>query len=87
MNELHASIRLLNLELFDDECDKRKNLTLIYEVNLKDIYGNSYLNKKKDVEYNFQYFPILIIVNNSELTEENIGKICEMLLYCQKKLK
>jgi len=60
MNELQAAIGLLNLELVADEINKRKTLTNIYKENLKDVKGIIYLEEKSDVEYNYQYFPILI---------------------------
>lgn len=60
MNELQAAIGLLNLNLVENEIEKRKKLTYIYRENLKEIEGIKYLDEKKDVTYNYQYFPILI---------------------------
>lgn len=60
MNEIQAAIGLLNLNLVDEEIEKRKKLTKIYKVNLKDIIGIRFLEENKEVIYNYQYFPILI---------------------------
>ncbi len=60
MNELQAAIGLLNLNIVEDEIEKRKNLTFIYRENLKNIDGIEYVKEKKNVKYNYQYFPILI---------------------------
>ncbi len=60
MNELQAAIGLLSLTLVKKEIEMRKNLTSIYQENLKDIEGIKYLDKKKEVKHNYQYFPILI---------------------------
>ncbi|MFX1276295.1 MAG: DegT/DnrJ/EryC1/StrS family aminotransferase [Promethearchaeota archaeon] len=60
MNELQAAIGLLNLELVDQEIEKRKKLSFIYREELDDVQGIRYLNDKKDVKHNYQYFPIII---------------------------
>ena len=60
MNELQAAIGLLNLNLVENEIEKRKKLTYIYQENLKEIAGIKYLNERNDVKYNYQYFPILV---------------------------
>jgi dTDP-4-amino-4,6-dideoxygalactose transaminase len=60
MNELQAAIGLLNLNLVEIEIKKRKRLSSIYQKNLKNIEGISYLDEKKEIKHNYQYFPILI---------------------------
>ncbi len=60
MNEVQAGIGLLNLRLVEEEIEKRKVLSLIYKENLADINGIKCMDEKKDVKYNYQYFPILI---------------------------
>ncbi len=60
MNEIQAAIGLLNLPRVDEEIEKRKFLTKIYKENLCDINGITYLDEKKHIRYNYQYFPILI---------------------------
>ena len=60
MNEVQAAIGLLNLNLVENEIEKRKKLAYIYRENLKEIEGIKYLDERKNVKYNYQYFPILI---------------------------
>lgn len=72
MNELQAAIGLLNLTLVKEEIEKRKNLTSIYEESLKNIEGIKYLDKKKDVKHNYQYFPILIDESKFKFNRDHI---------------
>ena len=72
MNELQAAVGLLNLELVADEINKRKTLTNIYKENLKDVKGIIYLDEKRDVEYNYQYFPILIDENEFSFNRDQL---------------
>ncbi len=72
MNELQAAIGLLTLTLVKKEIEKRKNLTTIYQENLKNIEGIKYLDKKKDVKHNYQYFPILIDESKFKFNRDHI---------------
>lgn len=60
LNELQAAIGLINLSLIKTEIEKRKYLSSIYRENLNEVEGIKLVNEKKDVKYNYQYFPILI---------------------------
>ena len=72
MNELQAAVGLLNLTLVNKEIETRKNLTSIYQENLKNIEGIKYLDKKKDVKHNYQYFPILIDESKFKFNRDHI---------------
>jgi dTDP-4-amino-4,6-dideoxygalactose transaminase len=72
MNELQAAIGLLVLKIVADEIKKREALTKIYKENLKEIKGITYLDEKKDVEYNYQYFPILIDENEFNVNRDQL---------------
>ena len=74
MNEFQAAIGLLNLQLINEEIDKRKKLTCIYQEKLKDIEGISYLNENKDIKYNYQYFPILVDNEKFSLNRDQVYK-------------
>lgn len=78
MNELQAAIGLLNLKIVDQEIAKRKILTQIYRENLKNVHGISYIEEKKDVDNNYQYFPVLITQKdfglNRDQVHENLKK-------------
>ncbi|KKN58107.1 hypothetical protein LCGC14_0555400 [marine sediment metagenome] len=60
LNELQAAIGLLNLELVEMEIEKRKKLSSVYKENLKNIEGIKFMDEKKNVKHNYQYFPITI---------------------------
>lgn len=60
MNEIQAAYGLLQLKSIDQIIEKRKRISDLYRVHLKDIRGISFLNPAEGVDYNFAYFPILI---------------------------
>jgi len=60
MNELQAAIGIINLKYIDGEIEKRKHISHVYKENLKNVEGIKLIKEKKDVKYNYQYFPILI---------------------------
>lgn len=71
MSDMHAAVGLANLESFDKQVKKRKELVERYVKNIKKINGNSDNSKirlfdfnNQDVEYNYAYFPVII---NDEL--------------------
>ncbi len=72
LNELQAAIGLLTLKLVEKEIEKRKNLIAAYKEILKDVEGIKYLDEKKDVKYNYQYFPILIDENEFKLNRDQV---------------
>lgn len=71
MSDMHAAVGLANLESFDKQVKKRKELVERYVKNIKNINGSSDNSKirlfdfnNQDVEYNYAYFPVII---NDEL--------------------
>lgn len=60
MNEFQAALGLLQLKHFPDILVKRKNISDKYISRLSEINGISVLKHKKEVDYNFSYFPIFI---------------------------
>ena len=71
MSDMHAAVGLANLESFDKQVKKRKELVERYVKNIKKINGSSDYSKirlfdfnNQDVEYNYAYFPVII---NDEL--------------------
>ena len=71
MSDMHAAVGLANLESFDKQVKKRKELVERYVKNIKKINGSSDNSKirlfdfnNQDVEYNYAYFPVII---NDEL--------------------
>ena len=72
MNELQAAIGLLNLNLVDMEIEKRKNLSSVYRENLKNVEGVKFLDEKKHVKHNYQYFPILIDESKFKFNRDHV---------------
>ena len=60
MNEFQAAMGIVNLAEFDDELIKRKRLAENYCECLSGIPGISTYAYKKDIDYNYAYFPIKV---------------------------
>lgn len=60
MNEMQASIGLLNLELYEAEQRKRKRVKELYLENLKDLENIRIPKMPKNTTDSYQYFPIII---------------------------
>ncbi len=67
MNELQAAYGILQLEMVDNEVEKRKTITELYRENLKDVPGIGLSIDNPMVEHNYSSFPIL--VNEKEFGE------------------
>jgi len=71
MNEIQASIGLLNLELFREEQSKRKMVKKLYIEQLRNIENIKIPEMPEYVTDSFQYFPI-IIEDNFPMTRDQI---------------
>lgn len=60
LSEFHAAMGLCNLEHFDEILDGRKRVTEHYRRRLGNVTGLRILEKQREVEENYAYFPILI---------------------------
>ena len=60
MNELLASVGLLQLKHVDAAIESRKALDEFYREELSDVKGISFLYPPSGVKQNYSYFPILI---------------------------
>ena len=60
MNELQAAFGLLQLDSFDKEVKKRKEITRLYREKLDGIKGITFLNELENVTHNYSYFPIRV---------------------------
>lgn len=74
MNELQASIGLLNLELYKKEQEKRKVLREFYNSHLKNVKGIRIPEMPENVTDSYQYYPIIIeddyLLSRNELYEK-----------------
>jgi len=60
MNEIQASIGLLNLKSIDEEIQRRKEIYQLYQTLLQGVVGLRIMPLMEDVEYNYSYLPIFI---------------------------
>lgn len=57
MNEFQAAMGICNLRHLEEQIEKRKKVFERYKKHLEQVKGIYTLNIKKDVEYNYAYFP------------------------------
>jgi dTDP-4-amino-4,6-dideoxygalactose transaminase len=73
MNEFQAAIGLLVLDIFEDEVEKRKKLTKLYQDRLNEIKGITFLNKiDKKVNYNYYNFVIRVDKDKYGKSRDNL---------------
>lgn len=60
MNELSAAYGLLQLKDFNTNKNKRKEITNLYRLLLKNTKGIRILDDMHNVEHNYSYFPIIV---------------------------
>ena len=60
MNEIQASIGLLNLKSYKNEQIKRRKIKMLYKEQLKDVEHIKILEMQGDTTDSYQYFPIII---------------------------
>ena len=74
MNELQASMGLLQLQYVDSYILKRKQIIDEYRRQLKNIPGITFLQDLKNVKHNYSYFPIFIDDKKYGKTRDEIQK-------------
>ena len=72
MNELQAAIGLLNLELFEEEKQKRQIIKLLYIENLKALDGIKIAQMLKNVTDSMQYFVIKVDKETFSLSRNDV---------------
>ncbi len=60
MNEIQAAFGILQLDSFDKEVKKRKEITKFYLKKLDGVKGITFLNDFENVTHNYSYFPIQV---------------------------
>jgi len=61
MNEFQAAVGLLVINLLEEEVEKRKKLTMIYQNRLSEVKGITFLDKvDQKVDYNYYNFVIRV---------------------------
>lgn len=64
MNELQAAVGMLILDIIEEECRKRKQLTMIYRDRLREIEGINFREDIPGVKHN--YYNFVITINEKE---------------------
>lgn len=72
MNEFSAAMGICNLDYIDEEINNRKIRSDYYINCLKDIKGIKLTDLKKEVKYNYAYFPITIDKDEYGLDRDNL---------------
>jgi dTDP-4-amino-4,6-dideoxygalactose transaminase len=72
MNEVQASMGLLQLKYFEQVIEKRKRITENYREGFKNVKGIRYLADLEDVKYNYAYFPIFINENEYGKSRDDV---------------
>lgn len=60
LNELQAAYGILQLKYVDSFIAKRKQISELYRILLKNIAGICFLSENENVTYGYSYFPIII---------------------------
>jgi len=60
MNEIQAALGVVNLNIFQEERQKRKKLVATYKTHLKDLDGITFLELDKNISNSYQYFVIRV---------------------------
>ena len=84
MNELQATIGLLNLEIYKKEQEKRAELKVFYDENLKNIDGIKIPQMPKNTTNSYQYYPIIVEKNYKISRDELYNKFKEKDIYSRK---
>ena len=85
MNEIQAAIGLLNLDIFNFEKEKRKNLRELYRKILKNIDGIKLQDVADNVTQSEQYLLIRIDDNVSQFNREEFKELlAEKQIYARK---
>lgn len=72
MNEFQAAMGICNLRHIEEDIKKRETVFYRYKKHLDNIDGIKLLTQKKDVEYNYSYFPAMFEEEKLGVTREDI---------------
>lgn len=84
MNEIQAAFGQLVLDRIDQEITNRRRLTDLYRTLLSKVNGIALLPQQDDVEYNYQYLPILIQPEYGLSRDELFEKLKEYNVFARK---
>ena len=81
MNEFQAAYGLLQLNDYDKQVAKRKEVALRYRKLLEDVVGIRVLSDNQGTTYNYGYFPIFVDDNYTLTRDELYTKLKENNIY------
>lgn len=84
MNELQASIGLLNLKLYKQEQEKRKILREFYDSEFEKVSGIMIPKMPENVTDSYQYYPIIVKDEYPLSRNELYSKLKECNIYARK---
>lgn len=84
MNELQASVGLLNLNLYRAEQERRANLKSFYDEKLKEVEGIKIPQMPENTTNSYQYYPIVIEDEYKMTRDELYAKLRESDIYARK---
>ncbi len=84
MNELQAAYGLLQLKGFNNNTEKRKELTKIYQQELQDVSGITFLQDIEQVKHNYSYFPVFIGPDYPLSRDSLYGKLKENNIFARR---
>lgn len=85
MNEFQAAMGLCNLRHIEEQIGKRRQVFERYKMHLDSVEGIRTLSIKKNVEYNYAYFPVLFDENILGFSRDDIDeKLKSQNIYARK---
>lgn len=84
MNEIQASVGLLNLDLYEAEQEKRRVLRKYYDTRLKDIKGIRIPKMPENTTDSCQYYPIIIEDDFKISRDDLYSRLREKDIYARK---
>ena len=84
MNEFQAAMGLCNLKNLDLNIKKRKELLIYYRNLLQEVKGLKLNELRDDIDYNFSYFPVLIMDEYGITRDELVKKLNDQNIFPRK---
>lgn len=72
MDEIRASVGLINLRHVDDAIAARRHVAQLYREGLKDVEGITYFEDMPGVRHNYSYFPIFVDAERYGMTRDGL---------------
>jgi dTDP-4-amino-4,6-dideoxygalactose transaminase len=85
MDELRAAYGLVQLKYVDGQIAKRTKIAKLYRKELNDIPGISVMHIQRNIQHNYNYFPIRIDPETYGATRDDVWKILKkQKIFCKR---